>query len=386
MSKCIAFVTTARSEYGACYWLISALIRDPGVELALVVGGSHLSARHGYTVVEIERDGWPIAARVPFLDEDEEETRLETGGARALAGFAELFARLRPEMVVVAGDRWELLPIATAAFLNRIPLAHLYGGDITEGAIDDQVRHAVTKLAHLHFPSSAASAQRIAQMGEEVWRIHQLGDPALDHLALSDAASLEELTQLLGFVPDRNTILLTFHPPTMELDQLDRQLEELLSALEDFDGKIVFTGPAPDPGCGQIREAFGAFARNQPARRVYVEHLGSRRYRGLLRLVGAMVGNSSSGVLEAPQFGLPVLNLGSRQQGRDRSRNVIDVNFGVNRIGAELRRALSPEFRQAAAAVVEAGVRPASARIAEVLRLAPDRETLLRKRFVCTHG
>src|SRR5215471_3256806 len=340
----VAVITTARSDYGPLYWLIHDLFEDRRFAPAVVVAGSHLDEAHGFTVREIERDGWPIFARITLADKAA-ACVATFASYEALPAFSNFFHSYEADIAVLCGDRYELLAAATAAVLTRTPIAHLYGGDITEGAFDDSVRHALTKLAHLHFPGSARSAGRILQMGEERWRVHAVGDPALDHFVRGSRASPEELECQLGFVPDSSTLLVTFHPPTLQLEDLTRQLSELASALNNYPGSVVITGPAPDPGADVIRRELQELSRVRP-RTVFVESLGSRHYRGLMHLVGAMVGNSSSGLLEAPLVPLPVVNIGDRQKGRDRQENVIDARPDRESITRSIEEALKPNFRQ----------------------------------------
>lgn len=386
MSIRIAYVTTARSDYGPAYWLLHDLFADRRFDVQLLVGGSHLSARHGLTVTEIEQDGWAISARIPFLDACEDDLAYGRSSGQALAAYSEVFSRLRPDLVVVYGDRFELLPIVSAAVLARIPIAHLCGGDITEGAIDEQVRHAVTKMSHVHFPSSAKSAFNIRQMGEEAWRIHATGDPGLDQFVRGEYAAVDELSAVLGFRPDRSTLLVTFHPVTLEVEDVPRQAAELAAALSQHQGPVVITAPAPDPGSACIRSEWEKLSAVRP-QTVFVESLGSRRYRGLLRLVGALVGNSSSGLSEAPCVPLPAVNIGSRQKGRERAANVLDVDAEQGAIKQALGIALSSDFRKALNGLVSPyGDGHASGRIVEALATLPERQELLRKKFINVLG
>lgn len=381
----IAYITTARSDYGPSYWLIHDLFSESCFETLLFVGGSHLSTQYGMTVSEIEKDGWPVAARVPFLEDEAGQISHGRAAARALQGYSQLFAEVRPDLVVVYGDRYELLPIASAAVINQTPMAHVCGGDLTGGAIDDQVRHAVTKMAHLHFPSTARSSARILQMGEEPWRVHNVGDPALDHFVRGDQASAKELTESLGFMPDRQTLLVTFHPATLEVEDMPRQTVEIIAALNGHQGGIVITAPAPDPGSLEIRSQFERLARNRPMT-VFVESLGSRRYRGLLHLVGAMVGNSSSGLNEAPCARLPVVNIGRRQEGREKSNNVLDVPPDRAAIGTAIETALSAAFRSSLTRLNNPyGNGCSASQIIDILKGLPPRETLIHKQFRHLH-
>ncbi len=367
----LAYITTARSDYGPSYWLIHDLMADARFDVRLIVGGSHLSLGHGITVAEIEHDGWPIAARVPFLEDGDDDPSFGRSCGRALTAHTEIFSRVRPDIAIVYGDRLELLPIVTAAVITRTPVTHLCGGDLTEGLVDEQVRHAVTKMAHLHFPSTQLSAVRILQMGEESWRVHTVGDPALDHFVRGKCASVEELAAVLGFVPDRTTLLVTFHPVTLEEEDVPRQAAELAAALADYDGPLVITAPAPDPGSAPIRAAWERLAATRP-QTVFVESLGSYRYRGLMRLVGALVGNSSSGLNEAPCVPLPAVNIGSRQKGRERAANVLDVPPQRATIERGIRTALSAGFRESLREVLNPyGDGHAAPRIVDVLRDCP---------------
>ena len=382
MKPSIIYVTTSRSDYGPSYWVIRELLGDARIRAGLVVAGSHLSGAHGRTVAEIERDGFPILATVPFLLQSDDEQSFGEACAAAVAGFTKMLVQLRPTIAVVAGDRIELLPFITAAVLTRTAIAHLSGGDVTEGAIDEQVRHAVTKAAHLHFPNSALSANRVLQMGEEPWRVRMLGDPATDHFVRGRSSSVDELAEALGFRPDHNTLIVTFHPSTTEPDHIAGQTEELITALRAHDGAIVVTAPAPDPGAEAIRRRLIEFGASSD-RVIFRENLGSKHYYGLLRIAGAMVGNSSSGLSEAPLVPLAVVNVGVRQQGRERGANVIDVPPVASAIEKAVRRALSPEFQRAmTAASKNVSREPVSRRIVDALVDLAHDTRLLSKRFV----
>ena len=386
MKPKIAVVTTARSDYGPSYWLIRDLVDDDRFETSLLVGGSHLSARHGLTVREIEEDGLPIAARIPFVEPTDDGAAAGAGAAVAVREFAARFVRDRYSAIVVYGDRHELLAIATAAVLTRTPIVHLCGGDLTEGVIDEQVRHALTKMAHVHFPSTEASAARVRQMGEEAWRVHCVGDPAIDQFARGAQAGPNELAELLGFLPDRETLLVTFHPATLETDDVARQVGELSAALRDYEGPVVITAPAPDPGGDVIRREWERLERTRP-RTYFCESLGSRRYRATLRLVGAIVGNSSSALNEAPCVALPAVNIGSRQKGREAGANVLHCPPDRASIRRALAEALSPAFRTGLAGLRSPyGDGRSAKRIIEVLAQLPPRELLLRKVFQDARG
>ena len=376
-------MTTCRSDYGPAHWLIHDMFAAPRIEARLIVSGSHLSPQHGLTVDEIERDGWPIAERVDFYRDIGDDAR--TYGAAlgfAATAFTDVFERLRLSAVVVLGDRLELLAIATAAVITRTPIAHVSGGDLTAGALDEQVRHAVTKMAHVHFPGTEESAARIRQMGEEAWRVHTVGDPALDHFRRGERSAIAELEELFGFGPNRDTLLVTQHPVTIAPDVSIKEAEELASALRQYRGPIVITAPGPDPGSADVRAIVTRLV-NERRDTVFVESLGSRRYRAMLELVGAMVGNSSSGLIEAASTGLPVVNIGQRQQGRQRGANVIDSDANAAAITAAIERAMAPEFRASLIGLTNPyGDGRAAGQIVEVLSNLPPRARLLTKHFL----
>lgn len=366
--------------------LLRELMADERILLSLVVGGAHLAAAHGKTVSEIEVDGLPIAHRLDWLGEDP-LTGFGHASGRALQLFYGLLKKTGPAAVVLYGDRHELLPLATACVLERVPMVHLCGGDVTEGALDEQVRHAVSKLAHLHFVTSERSGERLRQMGEEPWRVQVVGDPLLDAFVRGPLATLDELAACLGFLPDRRTLLVTMHPTTLEPEQQECELEALATVLERHSGGLILTAPAPDPGFAPISERWQRLVAHHPCAK-YVESLGGRRYRAALFAVGAMVGNSSSGLTEAPCAGLPVINIGTRQAGRDRADNVLDVPSGDEfALHAALQRVLDPGYGAALRAGPCAspyGDGHSNLRIIEALAQLPARARLLVKRFVAS--
>jgi len=378
--KKIAYFSTSRSDYGPSYWLLHELARSNDLDLLLVLAGSHFDPRQGRSVDEVERDGLPVARTIPAYANGDDALSYATAAAQLLTGAAAFLTETSPDVAVLYGDRLELLPIATAAVATRTPIAHVCGGDVTFGALDEQVRHAATKMAHLHFPSNATAARRLLHMGEEPWRVHCVGDPALDAFLHGSFPDRSQLARELEFEPDQRTLLLTLHPETTT-ESSDDLLNAVTAMMTRHDGWIIVTGPAPDPGSARIREAMLDLAARRP-RTIYREHLGAARYRGLMRLVGAVVGNSSSGLIEAGAVPVPAVNSGRRQEGRERSRNVIDCAADAGDIVAAVERALDTEFRASLAGMVNAyGDGHSAARIVAALRDAPPREALLRKIF-----
>jgi UDP-hydrolysing UDP-N-acetyl-D-glucosamine 2-epimerase len=378
----VAYATTCRSDYGPAYWLLHDLLHDERFALSLLVGGAHLADGGRGTVSEIVATDVPIAARIPFDIGASDRAARGDAAATALARFAGTLAGLAPDVLLLYGDRLELLPIATAAVMTETPIAHLCGGDVTEGAIDDQVRHAVTKLSHLHFPATPRSADRILQMGEQAARVHVVGDPALDHFRRGERATAGELADHLGFEPDGKTLVVTLHPTTLDLAATRTEAKNLAAVLRRHRGRVVITAPAPDPGAEIVRAELESLAR-EAAHVVFVESLGSRRYRGLLAVAGAMIGNSSSGLIEAASVPLPVIDIGRRQRGRERAANVLWVSGEENEIATAVERALSPDLRESLVGLQNPyGTGHASEKIVDVLSRLPSREALLAKRFV----
>lgn len=383
MRRTIGVVTVARSDYGHLLPLLGALEAAADVELLVYVAGSHLASPFGVRTGDLVAAGrWRIAARIEMGIEDDAPGTIAEATGRGVAGFAREFTRRRPDVLVVLGDRYEMLSAALAALPFAMPVAHLHGGELTEGAIDEQIRHAITKLAHLHFPAAEPYAARLRQMGEEPWRVHCFGAPGVDRLRGGRSLSREEIGARLGRPLGRPTVLVTFHPETLAVADIHRQVEELTAALEKVDGDIVATAPGADTAYRVIGAALERLAERRPAMRL-VATLGDDVYTSLLREADVMVGNSSSGLIEAPSFGLPVVNIGDRQRGRLRAANVIDVAAERDAIAKAIRRALDPAFRRGLAGLVNPyGDGHAAPRIARVLREVELGPRLTRKRFV----
>ena len=380
--RSIGVVTVARSDYGHLVPLLEVLRDRPGITLQLYVGGAHLSPRFGRTVDAIEADGWPIAARVETASTSDAPADVAAGAGGGMAAFARAFARERPDLLVLLGDRLEMLAAAVAALPLAIPVAHLHGGEVTLGVIDEQARHALTKLAHLHFPAAEVYARRILQMGEEPWRVHCCGAPGLDRFARLPALSRADLSRRVGLPLRRPTLLVTFHPVTLEPGEAGVHSEELAAALEMVEGDVVITYPGADAAYETVINRLELLAASRPGTRL-VPALGEGGYGALLREADVMVGNSSSGLIEAPSFGLPVVNVGNRQEGRLRAANVIDVGPHRDEIAAGIRRALAPGFRESLRGLVNPyGDGRAAPRIAEVLASVTLDSCLIQKRFV----
>lgn len=342
--RAIGVVTVGRSDYSYLCPILKAIQGDPSLKLQLFVSGMHLSQDHGYTFSQIERDGFPIAERIEMLLSSDSPTAIAKAIGVGTIGFAQSFERTRPDILLMLGDRFELLSAAGAALPYTIPIAHIHGGESTEGLIDEAVRHALTKMSHLHFVSTEFYSQRIIRMGEEPWRVSVTGAPTLDNLRRLQPASQKELEKMLGIDLSLPTLLVTYHPVTLEYLRTEEQVGELLAALAEFQGQILFTYPNADTANQTVLRRIRAFAGERPKTSLHV-NLGVVTYFSLLGQVTAMVGNSSSGIIEAASFRLPVVNVGIRQRGRFHGENVIDVGERREEIASAIRRAVSPAFR-----------------------------------------
>ena len=378
----IGVVTVARSDYGLYVPLLRTIEADPGSRLLVFVSGAHLAPEFGLTVRNIESDGFPIAARVDVLLSSPSAEGVGKSIGLGVIGFAETFARNRPDLLVVLGDRFEMYSAALAALPFAIPVAHIHGGEITEGAIDDALRHSLTKLAHLHFVTTEEHGRRVRQLGEEPWRVTVAGAPAIDAIQLTAVTPAAVLRKRWGLDSNEPLLAVTFHPVTLQAELVEQHIGELLAALAHLGHRCVFTGTNADRGNDRVRRALGEFIAAHPSA-IYCENLGAADYWGLLQTATAMVGNSSTGLIEAPSFELPVVNVGDRQRGRTRGINVIDVPCERRAIAAGLERAMSGEFRRFLRGMISPyGRGGTAALIHDTLKSVPLDERLLLKRFV----
>jgi UDP-hydrolysing UDP-N-acetyl-D-glucosamine 2-epimerase len=379
--RTVGVVTVARSDYGIYRPLLRELSRRDDVDLCLFVGGMHLVERFGATVQEIERDGFPIAERVDFLLPEDSPDAVATSIGRGVEAYAAAFERSKPDIVVILGDRFEMFAAAVAALPLLLPVAHIHGGEITEGAMDDSLRHATTKLSHLHFAATDDYARRIRQLGEEEWRIVVSGSPALDAVNDRQPVYDRELLERFEISLESPTLLVTIHPETLEPDSGTAHAAEVLAAVRESGFDAIVTFPNADPGHRALVELIESAAVDGRIR--IVRSLGTDAYLSVLERAVAMVGNSSSGIIEAPSFGLPVVNVGARQRGRVRAANVIDVEPQREAIGTAIARAVSPAFRRSLEGMKNPyGDGHAAKRIADVLASTPLDDRLLVKKFV----
>lgn len=375
----VGVVTGTRAEYGLLFWILKHLQDDPAVDLQLIVTGAHLSPAHGLTYRDIEADGFRIARKVDLALGDDSVVGVTKALGRAAIGFADALAELRPDVLVLLGDRYETLAAAQAALIARIPVAHIAGGDVTEGAYDDAIRHSVTKISHLHFVTHEAAARRVRQLGEDPARIFNVGNPGLDHLRHLTLLEGESLARELGFGFRRHNLLVTYHPETLDRESTASRITVLLAALERLgkDVGIIFTLPNADTGNQAIRRQIETFVPRHDNSCVFAS-LGQHRYLSVLNAVDAVVGNSSSGILEAPSLRTPTVNIGDRQKGRPQAASVINCGYSADDIVSAVHRAFELDCR---AVTNPYGDGHASEKIVAILKKIDDPQKLIKKHF-----
>lgn len=377
----ITVITTSRADYSHLYWPLRTLADHPDVDLQLIVLGAHLSSEFGSTVREIEKDGFPIAARIECLLSSDSDVGMAKTIGIAILGLTEQLSAHRPDILLLIADRYELLAPASVALALRIPIAHIEGGEISEGAIDDAVRNALTKMAHLHFTSTFAARRRIIAMGEEEWRVHRAGAPSLDHLRRSRLLARPQLEEALGCNLGTSSVLISYHPATLA-DYTLVEADAFFSALSQLPDQLLFCYPNADAGSRELIERTKSFLASRGQGRVFV-NLDVVTYWSLLRHVQLLIGNSSSGIMETASFELPTVNVGIRQQGRERASNVLDARAEPAAILAAIRTARDPAFRASLRGMSNPyGDGFASEKIAEVLTSVPLGQRLLLKRAV----
>ncbi len=383
--RAIGVVTVGRSDYGHLRPVLRKLQADSDLELILLVGGTHLSPRESMTAGMISSDGFPISAKVetpPQLDTPEGIGKTIGAG---VSGFAEVFASTKIDILVTLGDRFEMHAATLAALPFRIPVAHIHGGELTEGAFDDALRHSMTKLSHLHFASTEQHAERLIQMGEEPWRVLVSGAPGLDEIGSLRLLRPEDLGRQFQISMNPLPLLVTFHPVTLEYERTEWQVGQLLDALRLARMPSIFTLPNADTNNRVILRLVREFVESSPSAAM-IENFGTHAYFSMMAASAAMVGNSSSGIIEAASFRLPVVNIGTRQKGRLRAANTIDVGYTTTEVLQGIRKATSAEFRASLRDLTNPyGDGHASAAIVDRLKSVDLDEGLIKKRFCDLH-
>jgi UDP-hydrolysing UDP-N-acetyl-D-glucosamine 2-epimerase len=378
VKRTIAVVTSSRADYSHLYWPLRELAANPQLDLKLIAMGPHLSPEFGCTVAEIEKDGFAVAARIECLLSSDSDVGMAKTIGLATLSLADCLGQMRPDLLLLIADRYEMLAPASVALALRIPVAHIEGGEVSEGAIDDAVRNALTKLSHIHFTSTHLARSRVIAMGEEDWRVHRAGAPSLDHLRRSTLKTREEVEKELGIHLDRPTILVAFHPATIARDTT-READALFSALATLEEQLLFCYPNADAGSRELLDRSQLFIQQHGNARIFI-NLNPVSYWSLLRCADLLLGNSSSGIMEAASFGLPAVNIGIRQRGRARGRNVLDAEATESSILDRICTARSREFRCSLAGMENPyGDGHAAERIAEVIASVPLTEELLMK-------
>ena len=380
MKRKICVVTGTRAEYGLLRRLLLILKNDPQIELQLVVTGSHLSPSHGMTVDEIESDGFVPVAKLSVDLSDDSKLATVKVMADVTSQIAKTLSSLNPDVVVLLGDRYEILATAQAALILGIPVAHIHGGEITSGAFDDSIRHAVTKMSSLHFVAAEDYARRVVQLGEQPNSAFNVGSLGVENALTSKFMNKSELSKTLNVELENPILLVTYHPTTRSTMSVAEEIDQVLSALENFSYcTIVFTGVNADPGNSEVSSRIAKFVQRDTKLRSLHASLGQNKYLSLLNLCDVVIGNSSSGIIEAPAFGKPTVNIGNRQDGRLRAGSIIDVTINHDQIKTAIETALSPIWQEhCTGQKLPYAAGKTAQRIAEILKTS---ETKLQKTF-----
>ncbi len=382
MTRKICVVTGTRAEFGLLRWLMQEIQHEPELELQVIATGMHLSPEFGLTYREIEQAGFAINAKVEMLLSADTSTAVTKSMGLALIGYADAYERLTPDLIVLLGDRFEIFAAAAAAMIAGIPVAHLHGGETTEGAFDEAIRHSITKMSHLHFVAAEEYKRRVIQLGEQPDRVFLVGGLGIDAINRIKLLDREVLEESLGFKFGPRNLLITFHPVTLEgQNSSGQQMAELLVALDELDDThLLFTMPNADTGGRELAAMVNGFAATRENVRVYTS-LGQLRYLSCMKHVDAVVGNSSSGLAEAPSMGVATVNIGDRQKGRLTASSVINCEPTLQSISKALRSVFEPSFRSTLTSTKNPyGSGGASEKIVEVIR-THDLKNLLKKSF-----
>ncbi len=383
MIRKLCVVTGSRAEYGLFYPLLMEIRNKDFCKLQIVVTGMHLSKAYGFTCKEILDDGFRINDRVRIPLHDNTPGGVTKAVGSGIIGFADVFKRIRPDFIILIGDRFETYAAAVAAFFAQIPIIHIHGGELTEGAIDDALRHSITKMSILHFTSTEGYRRRVIQLGENPDKVFNVGALGVDNIKHLKLLARDELEDALKFSMDGKLILVTFHPVTLEPNTSRNQFEEILSALRSVKGlKVVFTKPNSDMNGKIISDCIDRFVKNNPGRAVAFDSLGRIKYLSLLKYTDVMLGNSSSGIIEMPYFGKPTINIGDRQKGRIIADSVIQSGPTKAAVLKSLKKAFSSEFRQKCRKVSSPyGSGVAARRIVVILKKEMPKVKTLKKSF-----
>lgn len=345
LKRKICVATGTRAEYGLLYWLMTEIQAEKNLELQILVTGSHLSEAHGNTWENIVEDGFEITTKVDLeLSQDDSNKAIVKAIGIATIGFADALDKIKPDLIVILGDRYEMLALAQSALVFQIPLAHIHGGESTEGLIDEGIRHSITKMSHIHFPSTEVYKKRIIQLGENPKNIFQMGAPGIDNFLKLKLLNKKEFYTDIGLDPTKQTILFTYHPETLFVSEVQKEINEILKALKKLgELQIVFTQANADTSGTIVNKSIQNFVNQNSSRCVFEKSLGQVRYLSALYAVDVVVGNSSSGIIEAPFTGTPTLNVGSRQLGREADQSVFHVPCESDQIELTIKKIMKLE-------------------------------------------
>jgi len=377
----IAVVTGTRAEYGILYPVLNAIEAHPKLELCVIVTGMHLSHEFGYTVREIQKNGFNVEAKVDMLLSSDTSGAMAKSIGLGIIGMAQAWEHLKPDMILVLGDRVEPFAATIAASYMNIPVTHIHGGDSPRGGLDEYARHAVTKLAHIHFPATRKSAERIIKMGEDKWRIHVVGSPALDTILSEPLLPSEALIEKFKLDLSQPLILVVQHPVTTQVEQAPEQMRETLEAIVEVGYPAILIYPNSDAGGRRMIKIIKEYGKYSFIKTF--KTLPRKEYLSIMKVASVIVGNSSSGIIDAPSFGLPAINIGIRQEGRERGKNVIDVKHNKQEIIEAVKKALTDKEFLADVKKCENpyGDGKASQRIAEILSKIEIGSKLLQKKI-----
>ncbi|MEF9934207.1 UDP-N-acetylglucosamine 2-epimerase [Clostridium sp.] len=334
--KKVLVVTGTRAEYGLLYWTMKEIEKSDKLSLHIVATGTHLSKDYGQTIEVIKSDGFKVDYEIEMDIESDSYASIVKSMAKELSSLADIFEELKPDVLLILGDRYEIFIAATCAMMFNVPIVHMNGGEVTEGAIDEQIRHAITKMSHVHLTGAEVYRHNVIKMGEEPWRVHNIGQAGVENIIKLPLLNGDEIRKELGINNTKKIFLVTYHPVTLEEGSLVSDMENLLTALEEFDENIVFTYPNADKGSNVIIDMIKRFCEKDNA--YLFNSLGQIRYLSLMKECSVVIGNSSSGIIEAPMFKKPTVNIGTRQKGRYKCRNIIDtgtnyidIKIGINK-------------------------------------------------------
>jgi GDP/UDP-N,N'-diacetylbacillosamine 2-epimerase (hydrolysing) len=380
--KKICVITGTRAEYGLLYWLLKGLQEDDEIELQLIATGMHLSPEFGLTYTQIEKDGFHIDRKVEMLLSSDTAVGITKSMGLGLISFADAFDELSPDIIVLLGDRYEILSAASSALIANIPIAHLHGGETTEGAFDESIRHAVTKMSHIHFTAAEEYRTRVIQLGENPDRVFNVGALGIENIKRLKLLSKEEFEESISFKLNQKNLLITFHPVTLEQGSAEKQFQELLNAVDELrDTNLIFTKANSDSEGRAINRMIEEYVTKNKDKAVAFASLGQLRYLSALQYVDAVIGNSSSGILEAPSFEIGTINVGERQKGRLRAESIIDSPPEAEQIKNALHYLYSPEFQKKLIYCINPfGDGKASGKIISIVKTTPCKQ-LLKKEF-----